>query len=200
MHYSADQFCPIDQGDTLASPRFAAFYKRWDDARGDADMPHMSCIRPAEIPPDFLPHVTIIGVENGGTRFVIRLAGSGIQEIAHVEMTGWQVDEKTSDPVELEMSRASLNRMKWGVQNHKPYCLGARALWSGNDMLAQRTLVLPYAGDDGTVQRFLTLNDLEITEDPCHSCTRKNCAVGLASQTQPAIQSTRPQPLQGARW
>jgi len=176
MPEGADKLCPVGPGSKLASDNFEAFFQRWDEARGGNDLPHMSHIRPTEIAPRFLPHITIIGVENEGTRFVIRLAGSAIRDVSSVEMTGWEVDEAKQDPVPLPASQASLERMKWSIANRQPYCLGAQARWSGNDMLAQRTLVLPYVGDDGTVQRFLTLNDLEFTPDPCHSCPMNTCA------------------------
>jgi|GEM_PF-2167166 len=179
MMEGADQFCPIEPGSPLASPEFEAFYRLWDTARGDAPLPHMRALQPASIPPRFLPHITVIGVENDATRFVIRLAGSAIREIAQIEMTGWEIDEEHSDPIELNISQASLDRMKWAVANRKPYCLGAQARWSERDMLSQRTLVLPYAGDDGRVQRFLTLNDLAIAEDPCATCAARNCAPKL---------------------
>lgn len=176
MPQGKDQFCPIEAGSPLASPSFAAFYKHWDEARDGADLPHMSHLRPSTIPPRFLPYITIIGVENEGTRFVFRLAGSAIREITNLEMTGWEVDQDKSEPADLVGAEACFGRMKWAVANRKPYCLGAQARWTGQDLLAQRTLVLPYAGDDGSVQRFLTLNDLEYAEDPCLTCPARPCA------------------------
>ncbi|MGD1934011.1 MAG: PAS domain-containing protein [Candidatus Phaeomarinobacter sp.] len=179
MQNGAAQFCPIEIGGKLATPDFTAFYQRWDEARGGADLPHKSHIRPAEIAPRFLPYITIIGVENHGTRFVIRLAGSAILETTRVEMTGWQVDEAQpkpqQEPFSIDDSQASLERMKWSMSNRAPYCMGARASWSGDDMLVQRTLVLPYVGDEGTVERFLTLNDLEYADDPCRNCEARDC-------------------------
>ncbi len=170
MITGGDNFCPIETDGELASASFAEFYQRWADARGDADLPHLSRIQPAAIPPKFLPYITIIGVENQGTRFVIRLAGSAISEISHVEMTGWEADEAKSLPTQTDGSQASVERLKWSITHRRPYCMAGPARWSGNDMLTQRTLVLPYVGDDNQVERFLTLNDLEYVEDPCLSC------------------------------
>lgn len=172
-----DRFCKVTSADQLASDGFAAFYRRWDAARGDKDMPHVSAIQPTSIDPCFLPHITIIGVEDAGSRFVMRLAGSAIREITNVEMTGWEVDENRPDIVPSVGAESALARMQRAVANRQPYCLAAPARWSGKDMLSQRTLVLPYAGDDGEVRRFLTLNELEFTDTPCDGCpARPACA------------------------
>jgi hypothetical protein len=176
MSTGGDQFCPIDTDGKLASASFAEFYQRWDTARGDADLPHLSKIQPAAIPPKFLPHITIIGVENQGTRFVIRLAGSAISDISNVEMTGWEADEAKPKPTPTDGSQASVERLKWSITNRRPYCMAGPARWSGNDMLTQRTLVLPYVGDDNQVERFLTLNDLEFNTDGCESCEAAACS------------------------
>ncbi len=170
MRVTEDQFCPIHSGDELASPDFAVFYQRWDAARGAARMPHISCIQPATIPPHILRQVSIIGVENNGTRFVVRLAGSELQERSQVEMTGRTVDSHASEPAELEASPDTIEHLKWCCDNQRPYCVGGAARWSGKDMLAQRMIVLPYAGDDGSVERLLTLTKLDITDDPCKAC------------------------------
>jgi len=175
MSTGGDQFCPIETEGNLASASFAEFYHRWDTARGDADLPHLSKIQPAAIPPKFLPHITIIGVENEGTRFVIRLAGSAISDISNVEMTGWEADEAKPLPTPTDGSQASVERLKWSMTNRRPYCMGGPARWSGNDMLTQRTLVLPYVGDDNRVERFLTLNDLEFSGNSCESCEAVAC-------------------------
>lgn len=175
MSTGGDRFCPIETGDKLASAGFAEFYQRWQDASGDADLPHLSKIQPAAISPKFLPYITIIGVENQGTRFVIRLAGSAISDISHVEMTGWEADEAKPQPTSTDGSQASVERLKWSMANRKPYCMAGPARWSGNDMLTQRTLVLPYVGDDNTVERFLTLNDLEFNANGCESCEAAVC-------------------------
>ncbi|MDW3098375.1 MAG: PAS domain-containing protein [Alphaproteobacteria bacterium] len=175
MSTGGDQFCPIETGGNLASANFAEFYRRWDTARGDADLPHLSKIQPAAIPPKFLPYITIIGVENEGTRFVIRLAGSAISDISHVEMTGWEADESKPMQTPTDGSEASVERLKWSITHRRPYCMGGPARWSGNDMLTQRTLVLPYVGDDNRVERFLTLNDLEFGDNSCESCEAVSC-------------------------
>jgi len=183
MRVTEDKFCPIHTGDELASPDFALFYQRWDAARGAARMPHKSSIQPASIPPHIIKQVSIIGVENNGSRFVVRLAGSELQERGKVEMTGRAVDLETSDPVELEASPDTIEHLKWCCENERPYCVGGAARWSGQEMLAQRMIVLPYAGDDGSVERLLTLSKLDITDDPCRACEATHAADHAGTET-----------------
>jgi len=188
MHVAEDQFCPIHSGDALASPDFALIYQRWHAARGAARMPHMSSIQPAGIPPHILRQVSIIGVENNGSRFVVRLAGSELQERGKVELTGRAVNSQTSEPVELEASPDTIEHLKWCCENERPYCVGGAARWSGQEMLAQRVIVLPYAGDDGSVERLLTLSKLDITDDPCRACEATHASTEAGAQTARPLQ------------
>lgn len=189
MRVTEDQFCPIHAGDELASREFALIYQHWNAARGATLIPHKSCIRPASLPPHILKQVSIIGVENNGARFVVRLAGSELQERGHVEMTGWMVHADTSVTTGLEASPDTIEHLKWCCDNKTPYCVGGAARWSGRDMLVQRMIVLPYAGTDGSVERLLTLTKLDIADDPCKTCeatTRNTSGVEAAQPTLPA--------------
>ncbi|MEP0068464.1 PAS domain-containing protein [Pyruvatibacter sp.] len=183
MRVNEDQFCPIHTGDELASPDFALFYQRWNAARGAARMPNKSCIQAASIPPHILKQVSIIGVENNGRRFVIRLAGSELRERGQIEMTGRSVGSEASTPAELEASPDTLEHLKWCCDNQQPYCVGGAARWSGREMLAQRMIVLPYCGDDGSVERLLTLTKLDVTDDPCRSCEATHCSDDASANT-----------------
>ena len=81
-----------------ASDRIKAMYRYWrSKCRGDAP-PRRADIDPAELPPDFLPHITIVEVVPDERRYVYRLVGTKEVEIRGGDPTGKSVVEAFFGP------------------------------------------------------------------------------------------------------
>jgi len=65
----------------------------WEDKRSAKEMPTRADIDPTTIGKDLLPWIALTEVIDGGTRFRFRLCGTGLADIAGLDLTGRYIDE-----------------------------------------------------------------------------------------------------------
>jgi hypothetical protein len=123
----------------------------WTRKRGRRKMPRKSDIDPTEIPPLVLPHLQIIEVREGGTRFRYRLVGSASVEAYGLDYTGRYIDEMASgDRLEfiLRVYRTVCD-LKAPVFVHNRYQTRFRS-----EIVANR-IYMPLSSDDDVVHFIL---------------------------------------------
>lgn len=79
--------------DAPGDPRLKRLLAYWEDKRGGKEMPTRADIDPAGIGKDLLPWVALTEIVDGGARFRFRLCGTGLAELAGLDLTGRYVDE-----------------------------------------------------------------------------------------------------------
>jgi hypothetical protein len=79
--------------DIPTDPRLRRLLAIWQDRRGTRDMPSRADIDPMALGKDLLPWIALTEVIDGGARFRFRLCGTGLAQIAGLELTGRYIDE-----------------------------------------------------------------------------------------------------------
>lgn len=131
---------------------FRRFYGYWLDAKQDLLLPPVSAIDPLKLPRDQLPLMMIVEDDPASGRPRIRLAGTGVRDIADRELTGCHVDV-------LPDGEAMARRVRQCCMSGEPYTVTVPARWCNADLKAYNALALPFGGGDGTVERIVVLLD-----------------------------------------
>jgi hypothetical protein len=141
---------PVDR---LGPPQLRFLLRYWLDLRGSQPMPPASAIDALEMRPA-LGYIMLVEPVDGGRDFRYRLYGSIIAAVVGFEMTGKVVTNDPADPYIVEFAlagyRAALARGEPLLTEHGPPTTINTHEW--------HRLMLPLAGGDGQINRFLVGN------------------------------------------
>jgi len=132
-----------------ADARLAPALAQWMEKAAATGLPGTYDIDPLDLPARLLPYLLIIDVD--GSRFRHRLVGSGLVRALGFDFTGTYVDEVFSG----DQCRATLERYRNAVEKGRPVYGYADYVRSDGLKIRNSLLALPYADDDGTVNRLL---------------------------------------------
>ncbi len=138
--------------DSLDSDRLRFLLEIWQEAASQGRLPSSRSIDPMRLAP-VLGYVMLLEPIDGGTDFRYRVYGSIIAEHSGIEMTGKRVRDLPSAPVAvylLATYRAVCQTRRPMFAHHTTHYDIQIAEWS--------RLILPFAADDGTVDRLLVGN------------------------------------------
>jgi hypothetical protein len=137
----------------LASARLQDLLSWWQALRRHPDLPAPDSIDPLQIRPA-LGYVLLLDVVDDGEDFRYRLFGSTLSEVSGFDMTGRLASEHEAGRYVVQFGialyRAVMRRRQPVFTAYGP--AGAKTTESWH------RLVLPFAGDDGRVLRFLSCN------------------------------------------
>ena len=100
------------QNADLPDPKLRRFHEIWLSKCEPGRLPGRADFDPVDLPPDLLPWIAIIDVV--GTRFRIRIMGTGIVGALNLEPTGLHLDD-------LPNSEGFVSRARWVVEKAKPF-------------------------------------------------------------------------------
>jgi hypothetical protein len=139
--------------DRLGAPQLRFLLRYWLDLRGSRRMPLASEIDALEMRPA-LGYIMLVEVMESGRDFRYRLYGSIITAVVGFEMTGKLLTNDPADPYIVEFAlaayRAAFARGEPLLTEHGPPTSINTHEW--------HRLVLPLAGADGEISRFLVGN------------------------------------------
>ncbi len=137
----------------LAPPQLRFLLRYWVDLAGERAMPAAAEIDAMEMRPA-LGYLILVDVVEEGHDFRYRLFGSTIAAVSGFDMTGKLVSHHLASAYIVEFAlavyRAVLARREPLLTEHGPPATVETTAW--------RRLVLPLAGPDGSVVRFLIGN------------------------------------------
>jgi len=147
---------PDPAPDALPHPTLRFLHAYWSGLpREGGDLPDQRAVDPVEMRAA-LGFVLLLDVEPGGYDFRYRLYGSGVASLGAQDWTGWTVGAMTQKTrtnyglfYRAVYRAALLSRRPVHTEHHSPRYLMAKA-W--------QRIVLPMAGPDGGVGRFLVGN------------------------------------------
>jgi hypothetical protein len=136
--------------ETLAAQQLRFLLRYWEDLRGTRPMPGMSEIDAAEMRPA-LGYVNLVDAIEDGRDFRYRVFGSIVAAVSGFDMTGRLASELKASSYIVEFGlaayRAARERREPLFSEHGPPAAVYTATW--------HRLVLPLAGAEGQVARFL---------------------------------------------
>jgi hypothetical protein len=136
---------------TTTQLRFLRRY--WDDLRGKRPLPRAQEVDALEMRPA-LGYVMLVDVIDDGCDFRYRLFGSIVASVSGFDLTGSVVSEHPASPYIAEFAfasyRAVLARGEPLFSEHGPPATANTKAW--------HRLLLPLAGEDGAIIRFLVGN------------------------------------------
>jgi hypothetical protein len=135
------------RNDPILSPALAY----WVDKCGTHTMPLKRDIDPTEISPKLLPHLQIMDVLDGGTRFRYRLVGTALVQTYGKDYTGAFADELVSG-----------DRLRFIHDVYQSVCKTKKPIFSHNryqtvrdtDLVANR-IYMPLADNNATEVRYI---------------------------------------------
>lgn len=135
--------------DDVTVPHLARLLEHWHSLRGDDDLPHFQCVDPLDMG-YALGHLNLLEVVDNGEDFRYRISSTEAGRRLGVEYQGMLVSEvgKFSSRFFGATYRESMRRRLPLYSIHVPPLEVSVSEW--------RRLLLPLAGDDGTVVRFLS--------------------------------------------
>lgn len=133
-------------------PKLHDLYDYWNRLRGDRSMPARRDIDPTDIPA-LLPNVLVTEIVDPAGIYRFRLAGTGIRDIAGVEVTGKRLDE-VLDPGPYFDYLVSIHK---DVAAEKRPLFTRTAVTSQNGAVLRTTgrLVMPLSSDGETVDALI---------------------------------------------
>jgi hypothetical protein len=128
--------------------RLAQLLDHWRGITGTADLPPAEAIDPAALV-FILGWLMIMDPLDGGSDFKYRLYGSRIAELTGRDLTGCKVSDSFPDFAAFtsEIYRSAMQTRRPVLTRHTPPKVIVVARWE--------RLILPFAGADGGVARFL---------------------------------------------
>jgi PAS domain-containing protein len=139
---------PVDR---LSAPQLRFLLRYWSELAGERDMPVAKQIDALEMRPA-LGYVNLLDLIEGGKDFRYRVFGSNIAAVAGYDMTGRQLSALKTVPYMAEFALATCRAV---VQRRQPMLTEHRPPPSAVPTVAWNDLVLPLAGEDGSVVRLL---------------------------------------------
>jgi hypothetical protein len=119
----------------------------WETKRGSRFAPARSEIELRETK-EFLSHLQIFEILDGGRAFRPRLVGTAIAARVKEDATGKIFDESSPRPVVHRVLRA----IRWVTEQRKPLrTFAARTALEGQDFIAHETVFLPLSSDGRTI-------------------------------------------------
>ncbi len=128
--------------------RLAQLLAHWRGLARDGELPPSTAIDPSVLV-FILGWLMIIDPIDGGADFAYRLYGSSIAEVTGRDLTGCKVSDSFPDFAAFtsEIYRNAMQSRRPVLTRHTPHRWMVVARWE--------RLILPFAGSDGSVQRFL---------------------------------------------
>jgi hypothetical protein len=128
--------------------RLAQLLDHWRSLAGNGDLPPSAAIDPSALV-FILGWLMIIDPLEGGADFAYRLYGSSIAEVTGRDLTGCKVSDSFPDFAAFtsEIYRSAMQSRRPVLTRHTPHRRMSISRWE--------RLILPFAGSDGSVQRFL---------------------------------------------
>jgi len=127
----------------------------WNQARGARPMPSKADIDPVRLGARLLPHVLLVDVVDGGSRFRYRLCGSANTDAAGIDLKGRHVDELNPDP---DYIRYMIGLYRRSLDMRRPVYSESRHLALNSDGIRDtRRLICPLADHDGPIDRFISV-------------------------------------------
>ncbi|HET7593937.1 MAG TPA: PAS domain-containing protein [Stellaceae bacterium] len=139
---------PVDR---LSAPQLRFLLRYWSELAGERDMPMAKQIDALEMRPA-LGYINLLDVLEGGEDFRYRVFGSIIAAVAGYDMTGRKMSALKTVPYMVELALATCRAV---VQRGQPLLTEHRPPPSAVPTVAWHDLVLPLAGEDGSVVRLL---------------------------------------------
>jgi len=131
----------------LPDPKLNRFHEIWLSKCQGGRLPGRGDFDPTELPPEFLPWITIFDVEE--ERFRVRIVGTGIVAALEFDATGRYTDE-------LPNTKALEARARWAVGNAKPYFMTDLPIpWDQEHYTRYSVICLPLANDGIDVDKLL---------------------------------------------
>jgi hypothetical protein len=139
---------PVDR---LSAPQLRFLLRYWTDLAGARPMPNAREIDALEMRPA-LGYIHLLDAIEGGEDFRYRVFGSIIAAVVGYDMTGRTVSALKTSSYMAEFALAAGRAV---VQRREPLLTEHRPPASAVPTVAWHGLILPLAGDSGTVARLL---------------------------------------------
>jgi len=134
--------------DDLPNDILRSIYRYWLDMKGARLMPSRADLDPADIV-SLLSHISLINVENGGTRYKMRLIGSETVKAMNIDVTGKYLDELPF------VERALKENYDWLVAQRRPYFNFDKLRWSSKSYMDYYALGLPLSSNGQDVNMLM---------------------------------------------
>ena len=145
--------------DDLATSQLRFLRRYWDDLRGKRPLPRAQEVDALEMRPA-LGYLALVDLIDAGSDFRYRLFGSILAAVSGFDLTGTLVSAHPASRYIVEFAfagyRAVLKRGEPLFTEHGPPATANTKAW--------HRLILPLAGEDGAINRFLVGN-IPMTRD-----------------------------------
>ena len=148
---AAPDFVWAPSVDRLSAAQLRFLLRYWSELAGARGMPRAKEIDALEMRPA-LGYINLLDVIDGGEDFRYRVFGSVIAAVAGYDMTGRTVSALKTAPYMAEFALATCRAV---VLRGQPLLTEHRPPASAVPTVAWHGLILPLAGEDGTVTRLL---------------------------------------------
>jgi hypothetical protein len=142
----------MDPSDYAEEPVIGPLLRYWERKRGDRAMPRRSDIDPTELPPRLLPHMQLIEVLEGGTRFRFRLIGTAVVEAAGADLTGKYIDACFTGVRRLFLERICSTL----YAERRPVFATSRYATEGSFEITTRRIAAPLSEDGAAVSMIVS--------------------------------------------
>ena len=143
--------------DGLRRRRHRLLYRHWLTCSGSAPYPDSSFANPAALPPEVVDFVEVVSLSKHGGPSV-DFAGARIADITGIHFEGQRFTD-------IPGGEDPATRMRWCFRYGIPYLVDAELSWRQGDCNRFSALVLPFGGEDGSVDRLVV--GLEFYTDGC---------------------------------
>jgi hypothetical protein len=148
-------YIPTDDMSQIADPGLQDLYRFWRNKCSGSQLPKRSDIDPVTLPREILPSIVlwkVAGHASGAWDFVVRLAGTAIEEFYCMSLRGKRLNDIFPKEIAAVMAgawtKAARSQCPQRAVHRNPYGSGPR--------LKSELIVLPISSDGTTVDYLLT--------------------------------------------
>jgi hypothetical protein len=123
----------------------------WNKIRGERSMPRRKDFNPMDVP-QMLPNILLIEFPDGDIeKAKFRLVGTNLVRDFGQDITGQSIND-------LENNEIMMSRVRWLIENKKPYLvINSPLLWATNSYKQYCLLGLPLSNDGKKINIMITL-------------------------------------------
>jgi hypothetical protein len=136
----------------LDSELLRSAWKFWVEARGEARLPPVSAINPRRMPRALIPNISVIAIEDGPKRFLIRLVGNAVTTATGQNLAGRYAED-------IKGGERTVQRFEACLASREPYYYEGNLTFAVHDFRLYKALVMPFGDEDGTVRRLFVVSD-----------------------------------------
>jgi len=150
-----DTYVPTDDMSQIADPGLQDLYRFWRNKCSGSQLPKRSDIDPVAIPRAILPAVVlwnVAGHASGAWDFVVRLAGTAIEEFYCMSLRG----KRLNDIFPKELAKVMAGSWTKAARDQCPQLAVHQNLYGVGPRLKAELIILPISSDGTIVDYLLT--------------------------------------------